>query len=103
MWRSWQLDDKSTKVLTEDTENDVQVIPETDENKVEETFQRSQDAAALPSSLNIPDSKHQQHQQQQQGNCPQSPNYMRYIYLQSQHNEIGGQLHLNTINKDNSK
>ena len=41
MWRPWQLDDKSIKVLSEDTENDVQVIPETDENKVEDTFQRS--------------------------------------------------------------
>ena len=100
MWRPWQLDDKSIKVLSEDTENDVQVIPETDENKVEDTFQRSQDAAVAPSSLIIPDS---QHQQQQQVNCLQSPNYMRYIYLQSQHNEIGGQLHLNRINKNNNK
>ena len=100
MRRPWQLDDKSIKVLSEDTENDVQVIPETDENKVEDTFQRSQDAAAPPSSLIIPDS---QHQRQQQVNCLQSPNYMRYIYLQSQHNEIGGQLHLNGINKNNNK
>ena len=75
-------------------DNNIQIVPETDENKVEDTSTASMPQnAAQGSSLIISET-----QDQHQVNCLRSPNYMQYLYLQSQHNEMAGQLLLNILN-----
>ena len=89
MWRPWFEPDNSTEVISDDT--DVTVIPETDEaqlnNKVDETTLQ-QTASSGPtkstSSQVIPETQQVQH------NCFQSPAYMQYMYLQSEHNVLAG-------------
>ena len=95
MWRPW--DENTTEVFSDtENENNIQIVPETDDNKVEDTSTSSMPQnAAQGSSLIIPETQDQQHHQV---NCFRSPNYMQYLYLQSQHNEMAGQLLLNIIN-----
>ena len=103
MWRPW--DDNTTEVFSDtENENSIQVVPETDDNNVEDTSTPSiPQNAAQGSSLIIPETQDQQHAQDhhQQVNYLRSPNYMQYIYLQSEHNEMAGQLLLNILNKLN--
>ena len=83
-----------------ENENNIQVVPETDDNKVEDTSTASipqNTGQAQGSSLIIPETQDQQHHQQV--NYLRSPNYMQYVYLQSEHNEMAGQLLLNILNK----
>ena len=100
MWRPW--DDNTTEVFSDtENENSIQVVPETDDNKVEVTSTASiPQNAAQGSSLIIPETQDQQHAQDhhQQVNYFTSPNYMQYVYLQSEHNQMAGQLLLNILN-----
>ena len=103
MWRPW--DDNTTEVFSDtENENSIQVVPETDDNKVEDTSTPSiPQNAAQGTSMIIPETQDQQHAQDhhQQFNYLRSPNYMQYIYLQSEHNQMAGQLLLNILNKLN--
>ena len=76
MWTPW--DDNTTEVFSDtENENNIQVVPETDDNKVEDTSTASipQNAGqAQGSSLII--SETQEQQDHQQVNYLRSPNYM---------------------------
>ena len=95
MWRPW--DENTTEVFSDtENENNIQIVPETDDNKVEDTSTASMPQnASQSSSLIIPETQDQQHHQVNWLRCP---NYMQYVYLQSQHNEMAGQLLLNILN-----
>ena len=95
MWRPW--DENTTEVFSDtENENNIQIVPETDDNKVEDTSTASMPQnASQGSSLIIPETQDQQHHQVNWLRCP---NHMQYVYLQSQHNEMAGQLLLNILN-----
>ena len=89
MWRPWCNTSNTS-------EENIQVVPETDENHVEETSDKSTNPQHPDPSIVIPETEESAststqnlHQQQ---NILQCPKFMQYLYLQSQHNEQAGKI-----------
>ena len=87
MWRPWCQS-------SSDTEENIQVIPETDiENHVEESIDLDKSTNPEQPSIVVPETQQNPSTSRStsaQQNILASPKYMQYLYLQSQHNEQAG-------------
>ena len=96
MWRPWCGE-------SSDTEENIQVIPETDmENHVEESIDLDKSTNPEQPSIIIPETQQgpsTSRSTSTQQNILAPPKYMQYLYLQSQHNEQAGKILKNFIYK----
>ena len=92
MWRPWCQ-------TSSDTEENIQVIPETDiENHVEESINLDKSANPEQPSIVVPETQEgPSTSTSTQQNILASPKYMQYLYLQSQHNEQAGKILKNIL------
>ena len=90
MWRPWCQN-------TSDTEENIQVVPETDENHVEESSnmdKSSNPSVVIPETEQSPSTSTSTQNLHVQQNILACPKYMQYLYLQSEHNEQAGKIQL---------
>ena len=93
MWRPWCTTSSTS-------EENVQVVPETDEHHVEETSDKSANPnqpssfPVIPETEQSPSTSASAQNLHQQQNLLQCPKYMQYLYLQSEHNEQAGKIQL---------